>query len=278
MAIPSTPRTASALASSLIEPIAAPAAHGRLLLRLARRDLETRYRGSVFGALWVVLQPLIMLAVFTFVFTVVFPSRWGGGTGNFALLLYAGLVVYALFSEVVLRSATLFLENASYVKKVVFPLEVLPWVSALVAAVNAIVGAALLIGAYLLFFGLPAATALLAPVVIAPLIVLSVGLSFVVASLGVFIRDLRQIVPVLSQALMFFGPVLYPASALPEWIRPWLFLNPVTLIIEELRAVLFDGRSPDWPALGLYGLVALVVLLLGYALFRRLRPAFADVM
>ena len=113
---------------------------------------------------------------------------------------------------------------------------------------------------------------------VAPLAVLSVGLSFILASLGVFIRDLRQIVPVLVQALMFFGPVLYPASALPEWVRAWLFLNPITLIIEELRAVLFDGRLPDWPALGLYSLVALLILVLGYALFRRLRPAFADVM
>jgi lipopolysaccharide transport system permease protein len=269
---------AAGLAWSLIEPIVSPAAHGRLLLRLAKRDLETRYRGSVFGALWVVIQPLIMLAVFTFVFSTVFPSRWGSGTGNFALLLYAGLLVYGLFADVVVRSATLFLENASYVKKVVFPLEILPWVSALVTAVNALVGAALLAVCYMAFIGVPPATALLAPVVIAPLVVLSVGLSFILASLGVFIRDLRQIVPVVSQALMFFGPVLYPASALPEWVRGWLFLNPVTLIIEELRAVLFDGRPPDWPALGLYTLVALLILFLGYALFRRLRPAFADVM
>jgi lipopolysaccharide transport system permease protein len=263
----------------LIKAIVAPAEHWRLLLRLARRDLEMRYRGSVFGALWVVLQPLIMLAVFTFLFSVVFPSRWAGaGTGSFALLLYAGLVVYGLFSEVVLRAPTLFLENASYVKKVVFPLEVLSWVSALVAAANALVGAALLLGFYLVLIGMPPTTALLAPVVIAPLIVLSAGLSFILASLGVFIRDLRQIVPVLSQALMFFGPILYPASALPEWVRPYLFLNPMTLIIEELRAILFDGRLPDWRALGVYTLAALAVLLVGYALFRRLRPAFADVM
>ena len=262
------------LASGLV----APAAHGRLLLRLAKRDLETRYRGSVFGGLWVVVQPLVMLVVFTFLFSVVFPSRWGGGTGNFALQLYTGLLIYGLFSEVVLRAPTLFMENASYVKKVVFPLEVLPWVSALVATVNALVGAVLLLGFSIALMGLPPATALLAPVVIAPLVVLSIGLAFVLASLGVFIRDLRHVVPVLSQALMFFGPVLYPASALPDWLRPYLFLNPITLVIEELRAVLFDGRLPDWPALGLYGLVALLVLLLGSALFRRLRPAFADVM
>jgi len=249
-----------------------------LLLRLARRDLEARYRGSVFGALWVVLQPLIMLAVFTFLFSVVFPSRWGGGTGNFALLLYAGLVVFGLFSEAVLRSATLFLENASYVKKVVFPLEVLPWVSALVAAANALVGAALLLGFYFALVGMPPATAVLAPVVIAPLVVLSVGLSFILASLGVFIRDLRQIVPVLTQALMFLGPVLYPIGTLPEWMRAYAYLNPLTLVIEELRGILFEGRLPDWPALGLYTFIALLVLVLGYALFRRLRPAFADVM
>ena len=266
--------------SSLFEPIVAPAANGRLLLRLAKRDLETRYRGSIFGALWVLLQPLIMLAVFTFLFSTVFPSRWGGaaGTDNFALLLYAGLIVYGLFSETVLRSTTLFLENPSYVKKVVFPLEVLPWVSALVATANTLVGAALLLGFYFAFVGVPPATAYLAPVVIAPLIVLSVGLSFILASLGVFIRDLRQIVPVLTQALLFLGPVLYPVGALPGWVRAYVYLNPVTLIIEELRGILFDGRLPDWLALGLYTLVALLVLFLGYALFRRLCPAFSDVM
>jgi lipopolysaccharide transport system permease protein len=262
----------------LFASVTAPAKNARLLLRLAKRDLEARYRGSTFGALWMVLQPLIMLGVFTFVFSVVFPSRWPGGTAHFALLLYAGLIVFGLFSEVLQRSPSLFLETPSYVKKVVFPLEILPWAAALVAAANALVASGLLALFYLVSYGLPPLTALLVPVVIAPLVLLTVGLTFLIGTLGVFIRDLRQVVPVIVQAMLFFSPVLYPASTLPAWVRPYLFLNPVTAPIEELRGVLFEGRLPDLLTLAVMTVAGLTSLVVGYGLFRRLRPAFADVM
>ena len=265
--------------TGLVAPFLAPAMHRQLLVRLARRELENRYRGSLFGTVWVVIQPLFMLAVFTFVFSVVFASRWKGvgDTRTFALLLYAGLIVYTLFTELVIRAPNLIPEHASYVKKVVFPLEILPWSALLVAMTNALIGLLILVVFQFILVGPPPVTAFLAPLILAPLAILSVGLTFILASLGAFIRDLRQIVPVITQALMFFGPIFYPVEALPEWARPYLFLNPITLPIEALRGALFDGTVPGVELVS-YTFVAILVLLVGEALFRRLRPAFADVM
>jgi lipopolysaccharide transport system permease protein len=272
--------TSGSLPERVVSTFASPVVHGRLLRRLARRDLEARYRGSMLGTLWLVINPLIMLAVYTVVFLYIFPSRWAGATDtrSFVLLLFAGLVVFQSFAEPVQRAAGLFLENPSYVKKVVFPLEVLPWTAVAIALVNALGSFAILIVFHLVLVGPPPATAVLVPLLLLPLGLISVGLTFMLASLGVFVRDLRQVVPVITQVALFLGPIFYPLEAVPAWLRPMFYLNPITLIVEDVRMAVFAGLAPNVIELAIYTFAAVLILLLGEWVFRRARPAFADVL
>jgi lipopolysaccharide transport system permease protein len=263
-----------------LAPLAALWEHRLLVLRLARRDLEARYRGSLLGLFWAVLTPLLMMAVYTFVFSVVFQARWGassGGKAEFALLLLSGLILFTIFSECLARAPGLMLENVSYIKKVVFPLEILPAVVLAVALVNAAIGFVILELFALVLFGLPPLTTLLFPLILLPLCLVTLGVTWFLASLGVFLRDIRQMIGVLVTMLMFLSPIFYPVSAIPEAYRPVILLNPLTLLLEHTRDALFWGKAPDplvWLA---YTAAAYLVAWLGFAWFQRTRKAFADV-
>ncbi len=256
--------------------------HRHLIWQLTRREVIGRYRGSFLGLFWSFFNPLLMLAIYTFVFSVVFQARWGGGaqTGRmeFALILFAGLIVFNLFAEIVSRAPGLIVGHPDYVKKVVFPLQILPVVAAGSALFHALVSLAVLLLAYLLFhFSLPW-TVLLLPLVLLPLLILTVGLAWFLASLGVFLRDVAQAIGLLTTALLFLSPIFFPAAALPEAIRPYLFLNPLALIIEQTREVLIWGRMPDWGGLALYALVSFGVAGAGLLWFEKTRKGFADVL
>lgn len=256
-------------------------AHRRLVVELARRDVAGRYKGSFFGTLWSLVIPLVMLALYTFVFGVIFRSRWTSASSSiveFSVVMFCGLIVHGLMAEVVSRSPSLVTSQPNFVKKVVFPLDCLPWV-ALVAALYhfAMANLVLLAGVLLLRGSLPA-TALLAPVVIVPLAVLMVGLSWMLASLGVFFRDLAQLIGLVLSALMFLAPIFYPINAVPKHLLPMIYANPLTLIVEQYRDVLIWGRMPDWGALGAYTLVAVAVAWLGHLWFQKTREGFADVL
>ncbi|MGR0185176.1 ABC transporter permease [Azospirillum aestuarii] len=266
--------------SGLLGLFTEPWHHRALVRRLVRREIEARYRGSVLGILWALLTPLLMLAVFTFVFSVVFQARWGtstGGKGEFALILFAGLIVFTMFSEALVRAPGLILENPSYVKKVVFPLEILPWVMVLSSLFQVAVSLLILTAFYLAVFGLPPLSVLLLPLVWLPLLLFCLGVGLLLSGLGVYLRDLRAIMPVISQLLMFLSPLFYPASALPEAFRGLLHLNPLTGIIENTRTVLFAGTAPDWTVLGIQILAGLLFAVLSLRLFRYLRTGFADI-
>lgn len=256
--------------------------HRRLIWQLAKREVVGRYRGSFGGVLWSLLNPILMLTVYTFFFTVVFPGRWGGAVmGNhyeFAILLFAGLIVYSLFAECFNRAPGLVLAQPSYVKKVIFPLEVLPWVSVLTALFHAAISLAVLLVFALLVYGSLPWTGLLLPLVWAPLLAVALGLSWLLASLGVFVRDINQAMAMITTALMFISPIFYPATALPESIRNYAFLNPLTLPIEQTREVLLFGRLPDFAALGIYSLFAALIAWIGLWWFEKTRHGFADVM
>jgi len=257
-------------------------AHRRLLRRLVRRDIEARYRGSAFGLWWVVAQPALLLAVYTFVFGLVFEVRWPqlaarAGLGDYAAVLFCGLIVLNLFNECLGRAPGLILGSSAYVKKVVFPLHILPLVVLGSAGFHAAVSLAVLVlvraGAGLV----PPVTLLLAPLVLLPLALLALGLSWFLASLGVFLRDVGQVVQLLLQALMFVTPVFYPLETLPPRFQTLVRLNPLTPVVEELRAVALWGRPPDWGALALVTLGGAAVAMLGFAWFAATRRAFADV-
>lgn len=247
----------------------------------AKREVLERYRGSVLGLLWSFFNPVFMLVVYTFVFSVVFKARWHVGSESkteFALVLFAGLIIFNLFAECINRAPGLILSNVNYVKKVVFPLEILPFVALLSALYHALISLIVWLAAYLVLFGLPHATLLLLPLIILPLCLFIMGLSWALASLGVFLRDVSQFIGVLTTVLMFLSPIFYPISALPESYQHLLYLNPLTLVIEMTRSILYWGNIPNLNQLALYWLVTSVIAWLGFSWFQKTRKGFADVL
>ena len=253
-----------------------------LIKKSVQREILGRYRGSILGILWAFFSPLFMLAVYTFVFSVVFKARWPSASGDsraeFALVLFAGLMVYNVFAECVNRAPGLILANAGYVKKVVYPLEILPWVTLGCALFHLGVSFLVWLLAYCCFFGAPPATILLFPLVLIPLALLTLGLSWFLASLGVYLRDVAQLVGIATTALLFLSPIFYSISSVPERFRFVMRLNPLTPIIEAARALLF-GRG----GLGAAGMLyccalSLAAAVLGFAWFQKTRKGFADVL
>jgi len=251
-----------------------------LIARLAKREIEARYRGSILGVIWAFVVPMLMLGVYTFVFSIVFRIRWEVPTeenGAFALLLFSGLIIFNLFSECVTRAPGLMLENVSYIKKVVFPLEIMPWVSMQVALFNAAVSLLILLVFYLVVHGLPPATFLLLPVVVFPLVLLILGLGWFLSSLGVFLRDVRPFVGVVTTMMMFLSPIFYPLSAIPEAYRGLIQLNPLTLVLNASKSVMVWGQTPQWIDWFLYVMFSWMVGWLGFVWFQKTRKGFADV-
>jgi lipopolysaccharide transport system permease protein len=257
-----------------------------LVWQFARRDVLARYRGSLLGLGWSFLTPLLMLGVYTFVFREVFNARWPaaphtGHTGDenlaFALQVYAGLIVFNLFAEVLGRAPRLVLDQPNLVKKVVFPLEILPWVSILAALFHLAVNCTVLVGAVVLATHQLPATVLALPLVVVAFVPLLLGCSWLLASLGVFLRDIGQLIGMLLTALMFLSPVFYPAQALPARWQPLLLLNPLSIPIEAIRQVVLEGVWPNWVDLGIYTVCALIVGWLGAHWFAATRKGFADV-
>lgn len=251
-----------------------------LIVAMTKREVIGRYRGSFMGILWSFFNPLLMLAVYTFVFSYVFKARWNTGSDSkteFALILFAGLIVYNLFSECVNKAPSLILANVNYVKKVVFPLEILPWVTFGSTLFHAAISLLVWIVAYLAFFGIPHTTALLLPLILLPLLFFTMGVTWLLASLGVYLRDISQFIGILTTVMMFLSPIFYPATALPEKYRHLMLLNPLTPSIEQARDVLFWGKAPDWTLFGIYLCGALLIACLGFAWFQKTRKGYADV-
>lgn len=234
------------------------------------------------GFLWPVLHPLIMLLVYTFVFTGVFHSKWGtgpsGSTADFAILLFSGMAIHAVFAECVTRAPNLIINNPNFVKKVIFPLEILPCVTMGTALFNLALNSGLLLLAQLFLGASIPLTALLFPLTLFPLILATMGFSWFLASTGVFLRDIGQVTTIVTTVLMFLAPVFYPMSAFPSEYRWLLYFNPVTLPIEQSREVLLAGRLPDWDMWAFYTLAASLIAWLGLAWFQATRKGFADVL
>lgn len=252
-----------------------------LLAALVQREVLGRYRGSVMGIMWSFFNPILMLSVYTFVFSVVFKARWNVANDSkteFALVLFAGLIAYGVFSECINRAPALIVSNPNYVKKVVFPLEVLPIVTMGAALFHGLVSTLVWFAFYFVFFGMPPATALLLPFAFLPLVLLTLGLSWLLASLGVYLRDVSQVVTVLTSVLMFMSPVFYPISALPSDFQEILLMNPLTASIEMIRDVIYWGRIPDWQTYIANLVLGVVSAWLGFAWFQKTRKGFADVL
>ena len=254
----------------------------QLIVQMIKREVVGRYRGSAMGLAWSFFNPVFMLTVYTFVFSVIFKSRWGVGgeesKTQFAVVLFVGIIVHSLFAEVLNRAPGQILTNVNYVKKVVFPLETLPVIAMGAALFHTFISLGVLLAAFALFNGYLHWTAIFTPLVFLPLVILTLGLAWMLASLGVFLRDVGQTIGIITTVMMFLAPVFYPTTAIPEEIRPWMMANPLTFIIEQAREVLIWGRLPDWLGLGIYTLVATAIAWAGYAWFQKTRKGFADVL
>ena len=246
--------------TSLKELLASQWRNRQLILQMTKREVVGRYRGSVMGLAWSFFNPLLMLSVYTFVFSVVFKVRWGLNGGedkaSFAIFLFVGMIVHGLFAECVNRAPGLILSNVNYVKKVVFPLEILPSVA---------MGSALF-------------HAIFVPMIFLPLCLATMGVAWFLSAIGVYVRDVSQIIGIVTTVLMFLSPVFYPITALPIEYQIWLRLNPLTHVIEESRKVLVSGQLPDWGGWISFLLVSIAAAWMGFWWFQKSRKGFADVL
>lgn len=252
---------------------------------LVTRDILGRYRGSSIGLAWTFLVPLLMLGIYTFVFGSIFQARWddsvgegGGGTLDFALLLFIGLMLHSFMTEIFMRAPSIIISNTNIVKKVVFPLEILPLMTVLTSLFHFFVSFAVFLAFFALVKGTIHPTVLWLPIVIAPLAVLLAGCAWVLAGLSVYYRDIGHLMGFVATVLLFLSPIFYPASRLPEHLRPLFQINPLTFIIEQSRAIAFTGIAPDFLGLAIYAVFAVAVAVAGRKLFELMRRGFSDVL
>ncbi|MEO7343545.1 MAG: ABC transporter permease [Methylotenera sp.] len=253
-----------------------------LIIQMAKREVLGRYRGSIIGLGWSFFNPLLMLSVYTFFFSFVFKSRWGNAQdashADFAIVLFVGLIIHGLFAECINRAPALINSNVSYVKKVVFPLEVFPLIAMGSALFHAGISVIVLLVLQLIIAGSLHWTVIFFPLVIIPLIIVTLGFAWFLAATGVYVRDIGQTTGLITSVMLFVSPVFYPISTLPHKMQLLVMLNPLTLIIEESRKVLLFGEMPNWTALGVYSLVSMVIAWIGFWWFQKTRKGFADVL
>jgi len=253
-----------------------------LILALTKREVIGRYRGSFLGILWSFVNPVIMLTVYTFIFSVVFKARWGIGMDesktDFAIILFVGLIVHGLFAECINRAPSLIIANANYVKKVVFPLEVLPWIAFGSALFNTFVSLLVLLLAQLVFNQYIPLTAALLPFVLTPLAFGIMGLAWFLSALGVYLRDINQVTGMFTTVMLFISAVFFPITSLPERYQFWLNFNPLAVIIEQSRSVLIFGQLPSAATWLLMMGLGLAMAWAGFACFQKTRKGFADVL
>lgn len=254
-----------------------------LIIQMTKREISNRYRGSALGFAWSFINPMLMLVVYTFVFSVVFKARWGGGNAeesrvDFAITLFAGLIVFNIFAEILNQAPMLVLGNVNFVKRVIFPLEILPLVSLGAILFHSFVSLLVLMTAQVIFKHYVPWTVVYLPIILIPLLLTGLGVSWFLSALTVYIRDVAQITAVLTTVLMFVSAVFFPITALPEQYQAVIRLNPLATIISDSRNALVYGQPPDWAALGWMFLFGICVAAGGYWWFQKARRGFADVL
>ncbi len=253
----------------------------QLILQMTKREILQRYRGSVLGIFWSLFSPLLMLGIYTFFFSFVFKARWGTEQNdsyeNYAIILFVGLIIHGIFAECINRAPTLILGNANFVKKVIFPLEVLPWVALGSALFQACISFGVLLLGQLIFSGTLHWTIFLTPLIIIPFVFMLMGFLWLLSAAGVYLRDISQATGIITSVLLFVSPIFYSLSMLPAKIQTLALFNPLTIIIVELRNVLVFDKIPDWSLLGVYSFLSFMVAWFGFVAFQKTRQGFADV-
>lgn len=255
----------------------------QLILTLGLREVTQRFRSSSLGLLWTVIQPLAVVTIFYFVFSVVFQNRWGAADeskGDFIIALFSGFLVYNLFFDTVSRAPMMVVGNINYVKKLVFPIHLIPFIISIGSLVSFFCTFVILVLMYMLIHqGAPHFAVVTVFLSVLPVYLLSIGVSWMVASASVFYRDINHAVPLVLQALVFVSPVLYPMSRVPDGlVRQLMQMNPLAMPIEQARAAIMYGVIPDWMGILQSLAVSMLVCVVGIIFFQRLRPGFADVL
>lgn len=251
-----------------------------MTLELAARSIRARYRESLLGIAWSVLNPLLLVIVYSFVFGVIFNARWSGPdneSASFAIILFAGLIPHSFLSEVFSKVPGIIAGNANFVKKLVFPLEILVPVELCAALFNASISCLVLSALHLYSGGVFTGTLFYAPLMLCAVVPSILGLSWFIAATSVYFRDMGQIIPIVTMLLLFLCPIFYPYDAIPDAYRSYLLLNPLTIPVEQFRAVLLFGAHPDWTLLGKYMVVTFTVMMIGFWWFQLTRKGFSDV-
>lgn len=255
--------------------------HRQLIGQLVKREIVSRYRGSFLGVVWSFINPLLMLVIYTFVFGLVFKSRWRPTSSDpmeFAVVMFAGVMLHTLISECITRAPALIVGNVNFVKKVIFPLDAFAWVSVGTALFHMLIAMLIFVVAIFVWQGHVLPSVLLVPVLILPFALMTVGFVWFVSSLGVYLRDIGQLMGIVSSLLMFLAPVFYPLHSVPAGLADYLYINPITFIVEQVRAAAIWGTPVDWLGWGIYCVVAYIVAWLGLIWFQRMRGGFADVL
>lgn len=256
--------------------------HQQLISQLGKRQVLEQFRGSYLGIIWTFITPLVMLVIYTFVFSVIFQAKWDtfitGSREEFALILFAGIIAFNIFGDAVLNAPLLVVTRPNYVKRIVFPLEVLPVSAMTPVLLQAFVNLIILLLGSILFLGQISSTLYLLPIVVLPLVLLSLGLGWFLASLGVFVRDMIHFLRILVQMFFFLTPIFYPISAVPDSFQVWLGLNPLTYLVEHFRQVTLLGETPNWIEYGVMLGFGAAVCLGGYVWFMKSKKTFADVL
>ncbi|WP_288398703.1 ABC transporter permease [uncultured Serratia sp.] len=250
-----------------------------LIFNLTKRDVESRYRGTSLGIVWSLLNPVIMLSIYSFIFGFVFKAKWGlTTTENYTLIMFTGLLTHGFIAECLGKATTIYVYNVSYVKKVLFPLESLCWVSVFGSLFQFFMGC-IVFAIFCILLKQPVSLmALLVPIVILPLILLSYSISLFLSSLGVYIRDMGQVVSVIIALMLFMSPIFYPITAVPEQYRMLIYINPLTFIVEALRDVVLYGKLFSLEGYALYWGISIVLYVLAITWFKKVKRGFADVL
>ncbi len=254
-----------------------------LLISLTQRDVIARYKSSILGIFWSLITPLLMLGVYTFIFGSVFQAKWsspktGETVESFAVTLFSGLIIFQLFADVISRCPNLIVDNKNLVTKIVFPVEILMPSIVLSALFHFLVNLIVLCVFQILLLGYIPLESLLLPIIVFPVCLLMLGLGWFLSSIGVFLRDINQFIGTLLTAMLFLSPIFYPLSALPEWLQPWLLLNPLSVPVEAARNILIFSTFPDFTALLIYWAISIAIAFFGYFVFMRARKGFSDVL
>lgn len=254
----------------------------QLIKNFSQREILSRYKGSFFGLFWSFLTPLIMITVYTFVFSVVFKGKWGQTSSTnpyeFAVIMFCGLIVFNIFNETVNRAPTLITSNVNYVKKVIFPLEILPLTVLVSSLLHASISVVILLIATNIFIKISTFTVILGLIILVPLIFLTVGVALILAALGVYVRDISYTVTLLTNVLFYITPIFYPIEAVPVFLQKFMYLNPLTVIVNDFRRVMIWGESPNWTQLGIMFVVSYFIFTIGYFFFKKIQRGFADVL